>query len=371
MPTIKSYIPILRWKLGEILAMERLYSRDRAGITPLIEFIMPAPTTDKNDYKKILEDPQSKFLRILPKITKQIIKSWGKDAIFIDVHLLDGNIRIRAFEEILSSADMLDIFAVPVIHIIPVTSTDADMATRKVAVKYAKINGTGLCIRIDKSHLDDINIADHITKFVKDNELDIKTSDLFVDLQVIDKESSADSTAEKLARLPNIGQWRSFIVSGGAFPKDLAGFPKHNHYALDRLDWDLWKKIIKSDLLKRHPFFSDYTIQHPIHYGYVPGANTSASVRYTDDETWKVMRGEGLKNPKGAGHKQYPAHAQSIVTQPFFNFRGADYSFGDAYIAERASPDNEKSGNPTTWITAGINHHLTLVMRRIASLPEN
>lgn len=369
MPSIKPYIPILRWKLGEILAMERLYPKDREGMTPLIEFIMPAPTTDKKDYKKILEDSQSKFLRILPGITQQIVKSWGKDPIFIDVHLLDGVIRTRAFQEILTSATSLDIFAVPVVHIIPVTSTDADMATREVAVKYAKTNGTGLCIRIDKSHLDDANIANHITKFVEDNKLDIKNTDLFVDLQVVDKNTVADSVIEKLVRLPELKQWRSFIVSGGAFPKDLSELPKHGHYELERLDWSLWKSIVGSKVLKRQPVFSDYTIQHPIYYGSIPGANTSASVRYTNDEIWDVMRGEGLRNEKGAGNKQYPAHAQLMVTSSFY--KGANYSFGDSYITERAKPDNKKSGNPTTWITAGINHHLTLVTRQIASLPGN
>ena len=100
--------------------------------------------------------------------------------------------------------------------------------------------------------------------------------------------------------------------------------------------------------------------------GSVPGANTSASIRYTNDQKWEIMRGEGLRNQKGAGHKQYPAHAQLMIKESFF--KGADYSFGDAYIAERASPDNENSGSPTTWITAGINHHLTLVARQISKL---
>jgi hypothetical protein len=330
---------------------------------------MPAPTTDKKDFKKILEDSQSKFLRILPGITQRIIKSWGKDPIFIDVHLLDGGIRSRAFEEILSSATALDIFAVPVIHIIPVTSTDADMATRQTAIKYSKINNRGLCIRIDKSHLNEDHVADHIRNFIKDNGLNIQNTDILVDLQIIEKGTTAGSVAQKLARLPDIDKWRSFIVSGGAFPKDLADLPKHGHYELERWDWSLWKSIINSKVLKRQPIFSDYTIQHPIHYGSVPGANTSASIRYTNDEKWEIMRGEGLRNPKGAGNKQYPAHAQLMVKASFF--KGADYSFGDAYIVERASSHNKKNGNPTTWITAGINHHLTLVTRQIASLPEN
>ena len=366
MMTIKSYVPILRWKLGEILAMERLYPKDRESMTPLIEFIMPAPTTDKKDYNKILEDSKSKFLRVLPGVTHQIIKSWGKSPILVDVHLLDGDIRTRAFEEILSSASTLDIFAIPVVYIIPVTSTDADMNTRQIAIKYSKINNRGLCIRIDRSHLDNDNIAEHIENFVKENKLNIENTDILVDLQVVDKDTKTDSVVEKLSRLPNINKWRSFIVSGGAFPKDLSDLSKHEHHQLERFDWILCKNIISNRTLKRQPIFSDYTIQHPIFYGSVPGANTSASIRYTNDEKWEIMRGEGLRNPKGAGHKQYPGHAQLMVKASFF--KGAGYSFGDGYIALRASPDNKNNGSPTTWVTAGINHHLTLVARQITDL---
>ena len=153
MSTIKSYIPIIRWRPAEIRAIKNLYSKDRGNITPLFEFILPPPTTDKKDYKKILEDSKSKFIRYLPNITQEIIKHWGKEPVFVDVHLLDGDIRAHTFEQILSSANNLDIFSIPVTYIIPVTSTEADIAIRGVTVKFAKVNNRGLCIRIDESHL--------------------------------------------------------------------------------------------------------------------------------------------------------------------------------------------------------------------------
>ena len=366
MAIIKSYVPILRWRLAEMKAVERLYPKDREDITPLIEFMMPPPTTDKKDYKKILEDSKSKFLRKLPDIAQQLVQYCGKSTVFIDVHLLDGDIRTSAFEKILSSANALDLFSIPVIHVIPVTSTNADMITRQIAVKYSKINDSGLCIRIDGSHLNDKDLPRHIGNFIAENGLSIKNTDILVDLQIIDKDTIAKSVIKKLSHLPDINKWRSFIISGGAFPKDLTDFLKHGHYKLERLDWNLWQNIINDETLKRQPIFSDYTIQHPIHYGHIPGANTSASIRYTNDEKWEIIRGEGLRNKKGAGHKQYPAHAQLIVQQSFF--KGANYSFGDTYIVERASPGNKNNGNPTTWLIAGINHHLTLVARQIANL---
>lgn len=368
MPTIKKYVPILRWRLAELSAVEKLYPKDRENITPLIELVMPAPTTDKEDYKKVIKDPKTKFLSNLGGISQQILKCWGRDLIFIDVHLLDGDVRSSALEQILSASSQLDIFSVPVIYIIPVTSTDADMETRKVAVKFSKINNRGLCIRIDESHLADNSLSEHIENFIATNELKIEDTDLLIDLRIIDSNISPEFVVERLSKLPRIEMWRSLILSGGAFPKDLSHLEKHGHHQIERLDWTLWNNIIKSKTLKRRPIFSDYAIQHPIYYGYMPGViNTSASIRYANDTKWEVLRGEGLRNEKGAGHNQYPAQAKLLTEQSFF--KGTNFSFGDKYISERADNKNTKTGNPTTWLTAGINHHLTLVAKQVSNLP--
>jgi len=372
MRTIKQYVPILRWRPAEMLAVERLYHQDREAITPFIEFIMPPPKTDRNDRNKILEDSRSKFMRQLSDIGKRLLKHCGKNSVFLDVHLLDGDIRASAFENILSSANTEDLFSIPVVHIIPVVGTDADMATRKVAVKYAKIDGRGLCIRIDNSHLKE-GIAKNVEDFMQGNNLNIKNVDILIDMQIVDSSTTTESVIEKLSLVPQIDSCRSFILSGGAFPKDLSEFQKFENHQLDRTDWKLWREIVSSGKLIRKPFFSDYTIQHPIFYGYIQGGNVSASVRYTHDEQWKIFRGEALnyidkKGKKGPGYQQYLAHARELIKQPFY--KKANYSFGDSEINRIAAPNNQKTGNPQIWLSIGINHHLTLVARQVSSFFE-
>lgn len=373
MTAVKPYVPILRWRPAEMVALERLRPQDREAITPFIEFIMPPPKTDKDNRSKVLEDSKSKFLRQLPDIGKRLLKYCGRDTVFLDVHLLDGDIRASAFENILSSANTTDLFSIPVVHIIPVVGTDADITTRRVAVKYAKINNRGLCIRIDISHLKDENIAEHIKDFVKSNDLDINNVDILFDLQIVDQSIITESVIEKFSRIPQIKNCRSFILSGGAFPKDLSELSVFGTYQLERTDLKLWREIIDNEKVARKPIFSDYTIQHPIFYGYIPGANVSASVRYTDDEQWKIFRGQALnyvdkKGKKGSGYQQYLAHARELIQQPFY--KKASYSFGDSEINRIAAPNNEKTGNPQTWLSIGINHHLTLVARQISNLYE-
>jgi len=365
---IKPYIPILRWRPAEIAALEKLFSDERGHITPLIEFVMPAPSIDKES-RKIIRTPKEKFFQELPDIPRKLLKSCGQTPVFIDVHLLGSDIRSSSLEQILSSSNELDLFSVPVIYIIPVTSTNADTETRTVAINYAKSSGHGLCIRIDKSYLSEESLPLQISNFIEINELDIKNTDLLIDLRVIDQSANAEDIANQLTQLPDLKKWRSFIVSGSVFPKDLTDFAAGEVHPLNRLEWMLWNNIRKTQL-PRIPLFSDYTIQHPF-YERVDAIG-SASIRYTADDKWWIFRGKipGLinrkTNIKGPGREQYIGHAQTLVKRDFYKKK--DFSFGDAEIARIAAPSNKKPGSPTTWLTISINHHITLVARQTSNL---
>ena len=368
---IKPYVPILRWRSAEMTAMEKLFPKDRSNVTPLIEFIMPAPSTDKKDRKKILKTPKEKFLETLPNVANDLSKSCGQSPVLIDVHLLDGDIRASSLDQILSASSELNIFSIPVTYVIPVTSTDADIETRSIAINYAKSSGHGLCIRIDNSHLLEPELASHLLNFIKNNNLDIQNIDLLVDLRFI-PDIDTKKVIDELEKLPNLKEWRSFIVSGGVFPKDLTEFPAGAVYPLDRLDWKFWNTIRESKIT-RIPSFSDYTIQHPF-YEYI-AAIGSASIRYTaDDQCW-IFRGTkpGLINrktqEKGPGREQYIAHAKTLIKRDFY--KGDGYSFGDTEVTRIADPLNIKPGSPTTWLTIAINHHITLAARQTSNLYEN
>ncbi|OGF99464.1 hypothetical protein A2Y99_00370 [Candidatus Gottesmanbacteria bacterium RBG_13_37_7] len=365
---INSYIPIIRWRSAEMKAVEKLFSQDRSNVTPLIEFVMPAPSFDKED--KIIKTPKEKIKQALLNVPEDLLNSCGQNTVFIDVHLLDSDIRATSLKQILSTSS-LGLFTIPVTYIIPVTSlsTSADIDTREVALNYAKESGHGICIRIDKSHLEEKGLFSYLDDFVKSNKLDIKNTDLLIDLRVITKDIKITELAKQLEGFQNLGEWRSFIVSGGVFPKDLTKSIAGNVYQLERLDWKLWNDLRKIQL-PRMPIFSDYTIQCPNYEPInIPG---SVSVRYTDNEKWWIFRGTkpGLINKKtqkkGPGREQYIGHAKTLEKRSFY--KGVNYSFGDAEITRIASPGNNKTGNPTTWLTIGINHHITLTAHQIANL---
>ncbi len=365
----KHYTPILRWKAAEKGALQNLKSEHKASITPLVEFIMPQSSNldGSKSPKDVLQESVDAFLETLPGVGDQVKKYWGQEPIFISVQLIDGSIRAEALKSILDQGKQLDIFMIPVISIIPVIGFEADKETRKIAVEFSKQSGHGLCLRVTDSHFKEESLSEDIQSFMTENGLDPKDVDLLIDFIIIDDKVSCESLIQKIKQVPDLNSWRTFTVAGGAFPRDLSHLEKHNQHTILRTDWTIWNELIQS--LDRAPSFSDYAIQHPVYSPQTSMSNPSASIRYTLEQDWLIVRGEGLRNPKGAGFRQYPAQAKLLADQKNF-FKGENYSSGDAYIAEKAKDINtKKTGNPKTWLEAGINHHLVLVANQIASLP--
>lgn len=366
----KHYVPILRWRAAEKGALLKLREEHKALVTPLIEFIMPQSNngdTEKTP-KELLQESVDKFSENLSSIADQVMKYWGRSAVFIDVQLIDGSIRAETLKQILEHGKQLDIFMIPVITIIPVVGFESDTQTRHVAVEFAKQSGHGICLRITDSNFKEKSLSNDIGNFLLSNKLDTKEVDMLIDFKIIDENTSVDTLATKINAIPHVEKWRTFTVAGGAFPKDLSHMEKHNQHDIPRSDWVIWRALMNK--LERQPSFADYTVQYPIYLPQTSAANPSASIRYSLEEKWVIVRGEGLRNPKGAGFKQYPAQAQILTNQKNV-FKGENFSAGDAYIAEKAKDiKTKKTGNPKTWLEAGINHHVSLVVDQIANLRE-
>lgn len=367
----KHYIPILRWKAAEREALEHVSSKDKSMMTPLIELIMPQPKETSirggDTPTDLLKESVKIFKEKFPAIPTEILECWGRDPVFIDVHLIDGSIRAESMANILSIGKSLDMFMIPVVNVIPVIDFESDVKTREVAFTFSKENKHGLCLRLSRVDLRQESISSSVEFFLKKNDLEKKDVDLLVDIQIVDDQYQ--SLINLINNLPDLKLWRTFTLVSGAFPPDLTQFTVPDLYKISRSDWNNWKK--NAATLVRKPSFGDYTIQHPLYREPVPGANPSASIRYTDKEEWIVMRGQGLRSPKSAGHAQYPANAKLLADRAEYKFFGPTFSYGDAYIAKIGKDVNSKeTGNPRTWLRAGINHHIACVVSQLANLRE-
>lgn len=136
---------------------------------------------------------------------------------------------------------------------------------------------------------------------------------------------------------------------------------------ISRTDWSQWKSYQESVTGGvRRASYSDYTIQHPIYKELKFPPNYSASLRYTIENQWIVMRGQGVRTKGSSGHAQYPALASLLCERP--EFCGGGFSYGDRYIYSQGQNIlNPNPGNAKTWIEAGLNHHMTYVVAQVHS----
>lgn len=359
----KHYIPILRWKAAEREGLGLLSDEQKKILTPVIELLMPQPTRPKEGEapkspEQLLADSIAKFKTMLPDVPNDILKFWGKNPAFLELNLIDASLRTDALKQILNIGKELDI------SLIPVISLNADTEFQTTVISLVKKYNSGLCLRLFRSDFNEGTLETNIKNFLEKSSLSKNDIDLLVDLQIVDDQCL--KLASLVNQIPAIGDWRTFTVASGAFPKDLTEFTVDLH-KIKRSDWNDWLNQIESDGLLRKPSFGDYTIQHPIYKEPLPGSNPSASIRYTLEKEWMIMRGQGLRGENSKGHAQYPANAQLLVQQP--EFFGTDFSSGDSYIAEKGKDVNTKeTGTPRTWLRAGINHHLACVVSNLSNL---
>ena len=178
--------------------------------------------------------------------------------------------------------------------------------------------------------------------------------------------------------IPDTEKWRNLILAGGAFPKDLVNFKKNEKHSIRRFEWKRWGEQFDTQIEHMHRLltYSDYTIQHARYITRRPGKmHYSASIRYTTDNNWILMRGEDVFRKGGLGFKQYPDLAIMLCDSPYYC--GEQFSDGDRYIKEISLQANE-TGAATQWLQAGINHHMAFVNhqlstfgRQLATINEN
>jgi hypothetical protein len=368
------YVPVLRWKAAEKEALKQMSLGDRKSVTPLIELMMPRPELYKGNTKKerderkeekspteLLAESVELFKQALPKVPEDISKCWGDNPLFVDVRFVDGSIRAQALEELLSLGKQHNLFMIPVVNMIPIIDLESDKHTRDIAVKYAKEGDHGLCLRLLRSNLiRKETLEGEIKKFLEATGLIEGKIDLIADFGVADAEY--DVLVDSLGEIPHLKAWRSFAVLSGAFPQDLTEY-KLGDNRTDRLDWNNWVNPKTFAKLARKPAFGDYTLQCPTYKEPPRISFPSASIRYTAGTQYIVMRGQGGPDKES---KQYLANAQLLTG--LSEFDGADFSYGDAYIAEKAKDlTSSKTGSPTTWLVAGINHHLAKVVSQIST----
>ena len=351
------YVPCLRWKMGEYLAIRRLNPRTHNYLLPIIEIPEIGYDFENQSNSKSIDDHLSKF-------AKRVKQNWGKANCLIDCHLIEDQTCMSNGQHpshfIFNGLRNEGVSAIPVITLS--SSSEYLAAIRDITT----INKKGICFRVEIEDVINARFNQTIQDLLNYFDIIIEQVDLIIDLKAPNfdpLEGFSVLLSDLISRIQNLQKWRTFGIIGTSFPSSLSGIEK-GISKLPRNEWLLYKLLI-SNLRKRGlriPLFGDYAINHPdLLQLDMRIVKPNASIRYTIKNNWLFVKGKNVRDYK---FPQYRGLCESLVKSQFF--MGPEFSRGDDYIYKCAN-NTVSTGNLTTWRFVGTNHHIEKVTLDVAN----
>lgn len=355
--THKYYVPCLRWKQGEYTAISKLSDSARERIVPLIAAPEIGYDFETESNSDSIDDHLAPF-------AQRILTYWGKKPCFVDlVHIEPG----ERMQNVAHPMDyVFDGLRVRGCLAVPVTGPDRDVAYHDAALNAAKQDRLGLGIRVQLEQAADPAITQKI-RYLIDGHLLLKDCDLILDLGFPNFSplgDLADLVAGVLGELMGIGQWRTVVLLGTAFPASMGSVHKGAEL-IDRNEWVLYTRVIQILRRSHHriPTFGDYTINHPeVSNMDMRLVKPAATIRYAIDDHWLLIKGSNVRDN---GYAQYTGHCKTVISSGHFSENL--FSCGDKYISDCAD-GCAKTGNLTTWRWVGTNRHIEKIVSDLANL---
>jgi len=346
----KHQIFIAKLKRGEIWALNQLSYQGKTTVTPLLEMWPPNPGTPKK--------PAKTFAQHTTDLMTTLTSEWTGLPCYVDTqYLQSANVpSAGAVQAVFGIARSMNVNCVPVTS--PLFAQPFQEAIRSVVAT----DGRGVMFRLQVPFFNIPDWGQYITGLV--NFLGIGTAqvDILIDLQyrpnVVEVQQLG---ASFLNLLPSINEWRTVTLAAGCFPSSISDEPAGQWIPFSRSDWNGWRTVVaqRNAANLRLPSYGDYGVRcggEPLVIPNTPAPN----IRYSDSPTTWVKKGT-----KAPGAMR--AICADLVNQPYF--RGAQFSQGDAEMAQKAATPDQKNGSPEQWIQWCTNHHLELAASEIQSLP--
>jgi hypothetical protein len=345
------YVPVLKVKRGEKKALQRISPALKRRITPLLEIVERKP-----------ERTVDQHLNTAFKDLSECVRSYAR--CFLDAREIAPDGPPASVEVFRRAADEGIAFA-PVMGL----SRTSDVAA---AFEHRT---HGLALRLTREEFEAGGLAVRTSAFLDQHGLQPEEVDLIIDLGAAEDliaQGIAILTREFMLEVPSHERWRTFTVSGCAFPKSMGGIDRNSHELVPREEWIAWRDHLyaRRNSLPRLPTFSDCAIQHPSGVeGFDPRTmQVSASIRYTCPDDWLLIKGESTRFTRPG--EQFPALATRLVYGHHRrHFAGPDHCEGCALM--KAAADGAPSfGSAETWRRLGTIHHISTVIQGLDSLPS-
>lgn len=340
----RTYTPILKWKQGEQFALLNLSEETRKKTIPFFCLV------NKVNAKQFVKD---------------VSRFWGEsNPFYLGFHqnLFDATdvSKSNILEEIIAESNKVGLKVIPVICSLNSTSY---LNTIKRLKNFLP---NGILLHFKPSDFKNLKaVIDSSLKtidFEGNDNIDILV-DLFRINSSIDIEIYSKIIIDSYNTL-NSYKFRKFIFGASSFPESLAGTKKNSISTIERVEWRIWKDLIKSE---ENINFADYAIDDPFDISLKNGATIVPTIRYTKDDYWYITRGE-YNRARPYDYSQYHILSKLIISNMKL-YCGKDYSWGDNCIYDCANRvctrDKCNHGSPSQWVKYGTNHHITYVSNQI------
>jgi hypothetical protein len=355
------YVPVVLTRQGERLALRVLDPRIKDHCTPLFA-VHPVPKDLDTGGPQISVDEHVR------KSPVQLIRDWGTRPAMIDLQHIDPSARMNDGTHPL--AWVVATAGEAGLSLAPVVGPSRDDDYRAAAFEAAREREVSVCFRLQPSEwadlpsatgagrllalLDESGLPPEAIHVVFDMEGDISTTPAI----------TATAIRASLRALPHVNNWRSVTIAGTGMPAATSDVGADNSAELPRLEWLVWRTLFDEEREYRLPTFGDYCVQHPDPLSdFDPRyMQSAAQLRYTIARAWFIARGRGMRS---GGTEQVRDLAEQVVAHQ--QFAGSDFSWGDEWISDCASRACS-AGNQMVWRKAATSHHITYVVRQLATL---
>ncbi len=351
------YVPALKFRQGEYIALERLHDKHKDRIVPLL--IIPPIEFDFEEWadKTTIDEHLEKSPRRLEmkwKGRRALIKL---DETLHHKTLANGKFAVEhLFDKFLS-------FEVDVIPAFNLTD-DPHYISRIIPICQRDKKGFALVLRIED--LMQPNLEQNILGVNDNFNTVLDQIDLLIDIastSFADPHAFAKALSMKLNSLSFLEKFRSFIIIGNSFPESFKTIQKPG-IDIPRNEWIFYQSLTSNlSKDKRRPTFGDYCFETPkfqkekFDFRVMKPAGR---LIYTLADKWIVRKGKAFIG----NEDQQIEHCNHILSSG--HYMGVKFSYGDKYIQDCAV-GKVGTGNVGVWKKVGFNHHMTFVVEELAS----
>ncbi|MFU9136744.1 beta family protein [Erwinia tasmaniensis] len=358
------YVPFLKAKANEILAIGEIYKSDSLLFTKITPFF-DVPRESKDQSVKTVLNKVGVFKNKLD--SNFILKGME---FYIDNYDLDDEIDIQGIEQYEYLLSLLTGY-----KYIPVVGLNRSDRRNNSAYNHLLHSRNSLALRLVSEDIESYRISKmRLEKFfTKIQSLNIKEIHLIIDLRFISPNSEKMHIDNLKIFLSNVNKEFHFdkiIISGSSIPANISELIEtYTSKSFVRAEWKIWESLLNEKGITNITY-ADYGIVSPDYSDIELDPKlfrkiSTPKVFYTYKNNCFCVRGGSFQNdPLGNG--QYFQIATIIHDQKFF--RHVNFSYGEKYVYDRSSyslakPD--KAGSPSSWLKAMLTTHISFVLNSL------